>query len=138
LATALAAGLVMAVFSIQKQSRDAFTGGSIGFDAVLGARGSQLQLVLNTVFHLETSPGNIPWSLYQSIKADPRVEAAIPYATGDNFEGFRVVGTAPDLFELAELDDGSRFEVEDGGRFFDPGYREAVIGSFAAVRTGLK
>ncbi|GMW03926.1 MAG: hypothetical protein AMXMBFR84_50600 [Candidatus Hydrogenedentota bacterium] len=137
-ATALAAGLVMAVFSIQKQSKDAFTGGSAGFDAVLGARGSQLQLVLNTVFHLETSPGNIPWSLYQSIKADPRVEAAIPYATGDNYEGFRIVGTTTEIFEQFEDLEGRPLETEEGGRFFDAGYREAVIGSFAARKTGLK
>jgi len=67
-AVALASGLVMSVFSINRQTYDAFTGGNAGFDAALGARGSQLQLVLNTVFHLETSPGNIPWRLYQTIK----------------------------------------------------------------------
>ena len=56
-AVALACGLVMAVFAISIQTRAAFTGGDGGFDAVLGARGSQLQLVLNTVFHLEASQG---------------------------------------------------------------------------------
>ncbi len=61
LSVALASGLVMAVFAVNSQTMKAFTGGPVGFDAVLGARGSQLQLVLNTVFHLETSPGNIPW-----------------------------------------------------------------------------
>ncbi|MCA9414284.1 MAG: hypothetical protein KC944_23935, partial [Candidatus Omnitrophica bacterium] len=60
---ALASGLVMSVFSINDQTRAAFTGGEVGFDAVLGARGSQLQLVLNTVYHLETSPGNIPYEM---------------------------------------------------------------------------
>jgi putative ABC transport system permease protein len=136
-ATALACGLVMAVFSIQRQSYEAFTGGSSGFDAVLGARGSQLQLVLNTVFHLETSPGNIPWSLYQDIKNDPRVELAVPYATGDNYLGFRIVGTTTEIFDDFEFNTGERFEVEEGGRFFDPGYAEAVIGSFVARETGL-
>src|SRR5580658_10420210 len=70
---ALAAGLTMAVFAINNQTYDAFTGGDAGFDAVLGARGSQLQLVLNTVFHLETSPGNIPWAMYQQIARNSRV-----------------------------------------------------------------
>jgi putative ABC transport system permease protein len=40
----LAAGLTMSVFAINTQTYDAFTGGKVGFDAVLGARGSQLQL----------------------------------------------------------------------------------------------
>jgi len=78
----LASGLVMSVFTVSEQSKTAFTGGDIGYDAVLGAKGSELQLVLNTVFHLEASPGNIPWSLYQTVKADSRVKYAIPYALG--------------------------------------------------------
>ena len=60
LSVALAAALVMSVFSIRDQAESAFTGGPVGFDAVLGARGSQLQLVLNTVFHLETHRGIFP------------------------------------------------------------------------------
>lgn len=136
-AAALASGLVMAVFSIQAQSYEAFTGGDLGFDAVLGARGSPLQLVLNTVFHLETSPGNVPWTMYEAMKADRRVALAIPYATGDNYQGFRIVGTTPEIFTDFEYQQGRRFEFERGGRAFDPGRREAVIGSFAAARTKL-
>jgi putative ABC transport system permease protein len=156
-AVALACGLVLSVFAIQQQTREAFTGGSLGFDAVLGARGSQLQLVLNTVFHLETSPGNIPWKLYEEIRRDPRVAEAIPYAVGDNYFGFRIVGTTAELFSDPNPDrmpgaepnpdrEGganaatpapSRFIVQPGGRLFDPTRREAVVGSFAAQRTGL-
>lgn len=135
---ALAAGLAMAVFSIQRQALDAFTGGPIGYDAVLGARGSPLQLVLNTVFHLETSPGNIPWSMYQQIRKRPSVQLAIPYAVGDNYRGFRIVGTTEEIFTAFEYQTGRRFEVEPGGSFFDPHRQEAVVGSFVAQRTGLR
>ena len=135
--TALGIGLVMAVFLLSGQSERAFSGGPVGFDAVLGARGSQLQLVLNTVFHLETSPGNIPWSLYQSMKRDPRVELAVPYAVGDNYRGFRIVGTTNDLFDKLELQEGQKLEFL-AGRPFDPAAREAVIGASVARRTGLR
>ncbi len=138
LSVALAAGLLMAVFSIQAQTYAAFTGGPIGFDAVLGARGSQLQLVLNTIFQLETSPGNIPWSLYQAVKNDPRVKLAIPYAVGDNYYGFRIVGTTVDIFTKFEYQKGKKFTIEPGGRYFDPDKKESVIGSFVAQKTGLK
>jgi putative ABC transport system permease protein len=134
---ALASGLVMAVFSIQEQSRAAFTGGATGFDAVLGARGSQLQLVLNTVFHLETSPGNIPWAMYQAMQRDSRVATAVPYAVGDNYRGFRIVGTTTELFTSAVTASGRPLEVAEGGRLFDPQAKEAVVGSFVAQRTGL-
>lgn len=137
LATALASGLVMSVFIIKDQAYAAFTGGAIGYDAVLGARGSQLQLVLNTVFHLETSPGNLPWEMYETVANDARVELAMPYAVGDNYRGFRIVGTTDEIFSKFEYQRGRKFQTQTGGRFFDAKRREAVIGSFAAQRTGL-
>jgi putative ABC transport system permease protein len=135
---ALACGLVMAVTGISAQTREAFMGGTVGFDAVLGARGSPLQLVLNTVFHLETSPGNIPWELYQTIKADRRVTVAVPYAVGDNYRGFRIVGTSEELFTRFEYVEGRKLAPQPGGRVFDPARREAVVGSVAAAKTGLR
>jgi putative ABC transport system permease protein len=146
LSIALGSGLVMAVFSVKSQTYQAFTGGQAGFDAVLGARGSQLQLVLNTVFHLETSPGNIPWAMYQQIKQDPRVKLAIPYAVGDNYQGFRIVGATRDIFTQFEYQQGRKFRAQPGGRFFNDGPsakdsespREAVIGSYVAQATGLR
>jgi putative ABC transport system permease protein len=134
---ALAAGLTMAVFAIKSQTYDAFTGGPVGFDAVLGARGSQLQLVLNTIFHLETSPGNLPWLLYKEVAANPQVELAIPYAVGDNYQGYRIVGTTPEIFTKFEYRKGQPFQVQPGGRFFNVDQREAVVGSYVAEHAGL-
>lgn len=137
LSVALACGLLMAVFSIKAQTYNAFTSSSGGFDAVLGARGSELQLVLNSIYHMETSTGNLPWKLYQEIAANPMVEEAIPIAVGDNYKSYRIVGT-PGSFWKHEYAPGKKFEVEPGGRFFDEKFREAVIGSFAAKRLELK
>ena len=138
LAAALAAGLVMAVFAIQSQSQRAFTGGNVGFDAVLGARGSKLQLILNSVFHLDESPGNIPWSVYVRLKADPRIRFAVPYAVGDNYRGFRIVGTTPNLFDDYRYGNDASLAFVDKGRAFSPTRREAVIGSFVAAQTQLR
>ncbi len=90
---ALATGLLMTVVALNAQAYAAFTTGPPGFDAVLGARGSPLQLVLNAVFFLETSPGNLPWDAYQRIRDNPAVKRAVPYALGDSYQGFPVVGT---------------------------------------------
>ena len=138
LSIALAGGLLMSVWTVKQQSQATFTGVNAGFDAVLGARGSKLQLVLNAIFHLETSPGNIAWSDYLDIKKDPNVELAIPIAVGDNYLGYRLVGTLPELFEKVEYAPGKHYAVEPGGNFFDVTRREAVAGSFAAQKLGLK
>ena len=43
---ALAGGLLLSTLKIQKQTQTSFNNASGGFDAVLGARGSKLQLIL--------------------------------------------------------------------------------------------
>ncbi len=134
---ALAGGLLMSVWVVKVQSQTTFTQVNTGFDAVLGARGSKLQLVLNSIFHLETSPGNVSAADYEFIKHDPMVKTAIPIAVGDNLRGYRIVGTVPELFTSVEYTPGKKFSLADG-RLFDPAKKEAVIGSFAARKLGLK
>ncbi|MDB6065020.1 MAG: hypothetical protein JWR26_1228 [Pedosphaera sp.] len=138
LCIALAGGLLMSVWSVKEQSQAIFTGVNAGFDAVLGARGSKLQLVLNAIFHLEASPGNVAWSDYLDIKQNPSVDLAIPLAVGDNYLGYRLVGTLPELFTSVEYAPGRHYAVKPGESFFDPTRREAVVGSFVAQKLGLK
>ena len=135
---ALAGGLLMSVWVVKQQSQATFTGVNAGFDAVLGARGSKLQLVLNAIFHLEASPGNLAWSDYQDIKKNPNVALAVPLAVGDNYHGYRLVGTLPELFEKSEYAPGKKFELQAGGNWFDESRREGVVGDFVARRMNLK
>jgi putative ABC transport system permease protein len=137
LAIALAGGLLLAVWTVKTQAQATFTRMNSGFDAVLGARGSKLQLVLNAVFHLDASPGNITWDDYQFIKQRPEVKRAIPIAVGDNLRGFRIVGTLPELFTDVEYAAGRKFALA-AGRLWEGNAKEAVLGSFAAARLGLK
>jgi putative ABC transport system permease protein len=134
---ALAAGLLMAVWVVKTQAQRAFTETTTGFDAVLGARGSKLQLVLNAIFHLEASPGNVAAADYEQIAKHPAVKAAVPIAVGDNFQGWRIVGTVPELFTAVEFAPGRKYALASG-RLFGAEAREAVVGSFAAQKLGWK
>ena len=134
---ALAAGLLMSVWVVKTQSHQAFTDTSTGFDAVLGARGSKLQLVLNAIFHLEASPGNLAWADYEQVKRHPAVKTAVPVAMGDNYYGWRIVGTIPELFSSVEVTPGRPSGFAQGG-IFDASARQAVVGSFAAQKLGWK
>lgn len=137
LSIALAGGLLMSVWAVKTQSNQTFTNITGGFDAVLGARGSKLQLVLNAIYHLESSPGNLQWQDYLDVAAMPAVQHAIPLALGDNYLGYRVVGTLTNLFSDVTLESGRKL-TPAVGRPFTAGYREAVLGSFVAQRIGLK
>lgn len=135
---ALACGLLMCVWTVKVQSRAAFASSTTGFDAVLGARGSKLQLVLNAVFHLEASPGNIAFADYEAIKRHPAVKTAMPIAVGDNLRGYRLVGTLPEMLHEVEYAPGRKFQMQAGGQIFETGDEKAVMGSFAAEKLKLK
>jgi len=134
---ALACGLLLCVWLVKTQAQAAFAAANSGFDAVLGARGSKLQLVLNAIFHLEASPGNIAAADFEAIRRHPAVKTAIPIAVGDNLRGYRIVGTLPELLESVAYAPDKVHRLA-AGRLFAPDAHEAVVGSFAAARLGLK
>ena len=134
---ALAGGLFLGTMKIQKQTQTSFANASGGFDAVLGARGSKLQLILNALFHLDASPGNLPWEQYELIKKTPGVEEAYPIAVGDNYLGYRLVGTDPKLFFEHEWKKGEKYKLRRG-RVFSEMAKEALVGSFVADKLNLK
>ncbi|HEY1792168.1 MAG TPA: FtsX-like permease family protein [Opitutaceae bacterium] len=135
---ALAGGLLMSVWMVRAQAERSFLQTTTAFDAVLGARGSKLQLVLNSIFHLEASPGNLQWKDYEFIRRNPAVKVAIPIAVGDNLRGYRIVGTIPEMFADVEYAPGKSYSVAPGGRIFNADAKEAVVGSFAASKLGLR
>jgi putative ABC transport system permease protein len=133
----MAAGLFLSTWQINLETRKAFSNSANGFDAVLGARGSKLQIILNSLFHLEESPGNLAWEQYELIKSAPGVRRAYPIAVGDNYHGYRLVGTEPEMFQEHEWKPGQKFDVKPGGRIFSPVAKEALVGSFVAQKLGL-
>jgi putative ABC transport system permease protein len=72
------------------------------------------------------------------IQNNPAVELTVPIAVGDNYHGWRIVGTTPDLFLKNEYAPGKSFELRPGGNWFDPARRSAVVGSFVAEKMKLK
>jgi putative ABC transport system permease protein len=124
--------MVIAVMVVQQETEKSFNQTSVGYDLILAAKGSQLQATLNTLYHLETSTGIIPYSLYETAKTDPRVERVFPKYVGDSYSGFRVVGTSYDFLQYAEPRRGQPFRIAQGRLFESP--LETVIGSEVARR----
>jgi putative ABC transport system permease protein len=95
---ALGVMLTSAIVAIEHQFKENYRNQGSGYPLVVGAKGSALQLVLNVVYHQDKSPGNIPFKVYRELEADNAVKLAVPYAVGDAFHGFRVVGTTDAIF----------------------------------------
>jgi len=77
-------------------------------DMVIGAKGSPLQLVLASVLHLDNPTGNILYKEAKEIGKNPMIKLAVPISYGDNFKGYRIVGTTQEFtaFYKAELQRG--------------------------------
>lgn len=111
-----------------RQAEERFMADAQEVDLVVGAKGSPLQLVLSSVYHLDQPTGNIPLGALAMLRGNPGVASAVPLALGDSFDGFRIVGTEPAFLDLYKA--GLAF-----GRLFERSL-EAVIGANVAARTG--
>ena len=137
---ALATGLLMSIVTMKNRSLDTFTNINSGFDAVMGSRGSELSLVLFSVFHMDKAPGTLPWKECEYLKgpANKRyIKTAVPIVVGDNFRNFRIVGTTREYFDVAYQDE-QKYELDKPGRMFEETVQEAVIGSHVARKLGLR
>ena len=132
---ALGVALLVSVASLREQTHRNFTQEGLGVDAVLGPKGSPLQIVLNALYHLEEMPGKIPWTYYQKVLKSDIVTDGVPFATGHSYAGFRVNAIDARFFTEFEYLPGRHFSFlpEDGGqgRMFQ-GRDEAVAGALVA------
>ena len=135
---ALSGCLLMLVWAFKSEAERTFAAADGGFDAVLGPRGSKLQIVLNALYHLDESPGLMRWEDYERIKGNRAVAAAYPIAVGDNYYGIRLVGTEIEYLQNHEYREGRKFELQGDGRLFEQDALEAVIGSQASRQVGMK
>jgi putative ABC transport system permease protein len=85
---------VLLLFNNQVQEKIASN--AKGIDLVVGAKGSPLQLILSSIFHIDFPTGNIKLAEAESLRKHRLVKKAIPMALGDSYLGFRIVGTNRD------------------------------------------
>lgn len=99
-------------------------------DMTVGAKGSPLQLVLSSVLHADVPTGNINYKDIAFIQNHPFVKTSIPISYGDNYKGFRILGTETDYLELYNT------QLSEGLVFKKP--FEVVAGANVVKRLGLK
>ena len=127
---ALGLAIITVLILIQDQLEKKMNQDAEGIDLVVGAKGSPLQLILSSVYHIDFPTGNIPMEEAKKLSRNRLVKNIIPLALGDNLEGLRIVGTNQDYLELYKA-------VFSGGKTWDLPF-EVVLGSEAAAKTGLK
>ena len=146
LSMALGVALVVATLVTGGVVKQAFeSGAGLGYNMIIGAKGSPLQLVLNSVYLISKPIENISWQTYEqflpgSERADgvdgtfaASTQTAVPICMGDYFRGHRVVGTNATYFDRLSQGDGQPFRFSAGQNFADDDLYTAVLGNQVAA-----
>jgi len=122
--------IITLLILLQEQFEKQFDSNIDNIDLVLGAQGSPLQLILSAVYQIDAPTGNIDYTEAETWMKHRFVQTAVPLAFGDNYKGFRIVGTTPDYLNVYG-------KGVNEGRPFAKNF-EVVIGSAVAAKMNLK
>ena len=129
---ALGAGLISLILLLSWQLEQQFDRNLAGIDLVIGAKGSPLQLMMSSMYHISSPTGNVPLESVRPFlnPEHPYIEIAVPLSLGDSYRGRRIVGTRPQFLAVygAELATGEMWSAP----------MDVVAGATAARELGLK
>lgn len=134
---ALGIMLMVTVLVINGIITDTFRQKGTGYNLIIGAKGSDLAIVMSCVYRIENPEEPLPYRFYRDdILKHPHVEKAVPMTMGDFTEkgGFPIVGTTARYFAM-EYEPGEPFRIRKNEK---KGYNiprrpfEAVIGAHVA------
>ena len=130
----LGVGIITILMLLNKQLQEKFEDNLAGIDMVVGAKGSPLQLILSSIYHVDYPTGNISLREAELLQKHPQlkhmIEKVIPMGMGDAYKGFRIVGTEHSYAELynGEVATGKLWEKD----------LEVTVGSKVAETLRLK
>jgi putative ABC transport system permease protein len=127
---ALGIAIISLLLLAGKQIEEKFTRNVAGIDMVVGAKGSPLQLILASIYQIDSPTGNISMEEANRLTRSPLVKSTIPLSMGDSYQGYRIVGSNEQYL--------AHFQAEfETGKVFSKAM-EMVIGSKVAKNLGLK
>jgi putative ABC transport system permease protein len=122
--------IITTLILVEKQFEEKFSSNIEDVDLVLGAQGSPLQLILSSVYQVDAPTGNINYDSAKVWMNNPYVEKAIPLAFGDNYRGYKILGTTHDYLTKYNA-------ILAEGKLFEKNF-EVVVGSEIAQKMSLK
>ncbi|XOV91943.1 MAG: ABC transporter permease [Bacteroidota bacterium] len=122
--------VVVLILQLGDKFKDEVTRNTSGIDLVIGAKGSPLQIILSSIFHIDFPTGNINLKDIMPFTHNRYIESTIPLSLGDSYENHRIVGTIRGFGDIYQAN------LQVGDWFNQP--MEAVIGSKVAQELKLK
>ena len=128
----LGIGLINFLFLFNSQLKTKFDSNLAEIDLVIGAKGSPLQMILSSMYHIDNPTGNISIGEAKAFlnPRHPLIKASVPLSLGDSYKSYRIVGSTDSLMSFygAELEKGVVYSKDF----------EVTIGRAVADDTGLK
>lgn len=115
---------IVLTWQFNQQIEERLRSESKRIDLVVGAKGSPLQLILSSIYHLDSPTGNIPLTSVEALRSEALIKNIVPISIGDSVNGFRIVGTTNEFFDLYSA------TLASGQYFKQP--MEAVLGAKVA------
>lgn len=112
LSLGIATVIVLILFTMQLE--DNLYKNAEEIDAVVGAKGSPIQLILSSIYHIDSPTGNINLGEAKQLMRHPMVAESVPLSLGDNYRGYRIAGTTSAYLEKynSQLSEGTLWDVE--------------------------
>ena len=117
----LGVGIISLLLQLNTLIKDQMDNNLRGIDMVVGAKGSPLQLILSSVYHIDSPTGNISFQEAENISKNRMVGSSIKILYGDNYKGYRIVGAEKKFIDLYK-------GVIKEGKDWEKPY-EALVGS---------
>ena len=114
LLTAFGVSIALLILQFENHVKNRINSDGKGIDLVVGAKGSPLQLILSSIYHIDIPNGNIPFKSVETLIKHPQIKTSIPMALGDNWRGHRIVGTTKDYIShyKGEINSGRTWKKE--------------------------
>lgn len=130
LLTAFGVAILLVIYVSGDTFEKQLDNNSKDIDLVIGAKGSPLQLILSSLYHVDNPTGNISLAEANTIASNPLVRTATPISLGDNYQGHRIIGTDSSFMELYGL------SIREG-QFWSSSF-EVLVGAEVARKHGLQ
>ncbi len=127
IALIVALSISMVAVNISAQVSEGFIRADQQYDVIIGPNGSDIQLVMSTLFFSELPLGVISYQYVNELRQRGNLEMVLPFALGDSFRGNNLIGTSTEFLRYKD--------IAKGGNFSAP--FEVVVGYNVAKRHNL-
>ena len=131
---ALSVFVLLGVEHVREEARSSFASTVSGVDLIVGARTTEVNLLLLSIFRIGNATANVTWESVEEISEQEQVDWIVPMSLGDSHRGFRVVGTTAEFFDRYRHGRDRELTFAEG-RAFDE-MAEVVVGARVAQSLG--